>query len=84
MIVDASSVRSPKPDKAAYAFALERLGEAPADCTAIEDNAGGVRAAVSAEVRCVAFPNENTTNSAFDEAAQVVERLNFSELTATA
>jgi HAD superfamily hydrolase (TIGR01509 family) len=80
VVVDASQVERPKPDKAAYVFALESMGEAPGDCVAIEDNVGGVQAAVAAGVRCVAFPNENTTTADFAAARRRVNRLDADEL----
>jgi HAD superfamily hydrolase (TIGR01509 family) len=79
VVVDADSVDAPKPDPAAYAFALERLGEQPTACVAVEDNVGGVRAAQAAGVPCVAFPNQNTAGHDFG-SAQVVDRLSFTEL----
>jgi HAD superfamily hydrolase (TIGR01509 family) len=82
LIVDASSVQQPKPDKAAYAFALEKLGEVAADCVAVEDNVGGVQAAAAAGVTCVAFPNENTAGDDFTAARRRVERLDAAELLA--
>lgn len=82
LIVDASSVQQPKPDKAAYAFALEKLAEVAADCVAVEDNVGGVQAAVAAGVTCVAFPNENTAGDNFAAARRRVERLDAAELLA--
>ncbi|HEY0718301.1 MAG TPA: HAD-IA family hydrolase [Streptosporangiaceae bacterium] len=80
IIVDSSSVGSPKPDPAAYVFALQGLTEAPGDCVAVEDNVGGVQAAVAAGVPCVAFPNENTSQHHFTGAAEQVGRLDFAEL----
>lgn len=80
VIVDASSVERPKPDGAAYSFALESLGEQHGDCVAVEDNIDGVRAATAAGVTCVAFPNENTARHDFDAARARVERLDFDEL----
>ena len=80
LIVDASSVKHPKPDKAAYTFALERLGEKPDDCIAIEDNLGGVEAAIAAGLNCVAFPGENTAHHNFEKAQHRVDRLEFDEL----
>ncbi len=82
VIVDSSSVASPKPDPAAYVFALQALTEAPGDCVAVEDNVGGVQAAVAAGVPCVAFPNENTSQHDFSAAAQRTGRLDFAELEA--
>ena len=81
LVVDASQVEQSKPDKAAYVYALEQLGEQPEACVAVEDNAGGVLAASAAGIACVAFPNENTSGFGFDEAAGRVDALDFTELT---
>lgn len=75
LIVNSDSVQKPKPDPAAYSFALEQLGEDPAHAVAIEDNIGGVAAASAAGVRCIAFPNENTVGGDFSAAAETVETL---------
>jgi HAD superfamily hydrolase (TIGR01509 family) len=80
VIVDSASVGSPKPDPAAYVFALQALNEAPGDCVAVEDNVAGVEAAVAAGVPCVAFPNENTSQHDFTAAVKRVGRLDFAEL----
>jgi HAD superfamily hydrolase (TIGR01509 family) len=80
VIVDASQVDQPKPDKAAYVFALEKLGQAPGDCVAVEDNVGGVEAAVAAGVPVVAFPNENTAGGDFTAARSRVDHLDTTEL----
>ncbi|NJN86801.1 MAG: HAD-IA family hydrolase [Leptolyngbyaceae cyanobacterium SL_7_1] len=80
LIVNASSIKHPKPDKAAYTFALEKLGEKSDDCIAIEDNLDGVEAAIAAGLECVAFPGENTSHHDFKEAHHRVDRLNFDQL----
>jgi HAD superfamily hydrolase (TIGR01509 family) len=80
VIVDSSKVETPKPDPAAYVFALQALNEASCDCVAVEDNFGGVQAAVAAGVPCVAFPNENTGQGDFSAAAQRMNRLDFAGL----
>jgi HAD superfamily hydrolase (TIGR01509 family) len=80
LILNDSSVDRPKPDKAAYTFALERLGEKSDDCIAIEDNLSGVVSAISAGLDCVAFPNENTAHHDFNRADRLVDRLDFDEL----
>ncbi len=80
VIVDAASVKHPKPDKDAYVFALEKLGEKSDDCVAIEDNLDGVEAAMSAGLDCVAFPNENTANHDFAKAQLQVSRVDLDEL----
>lgn len=79
VIVDATSVDRPKPDGAAYAFALGALGEEPTPCVAIEDNLGGVLAARAARLRCVAFPNENTAGHDFGLTKRV-DRVVLDEL----
>src|SRR6201995_6187473 len=80
VIVDSSSVETPKPAPAAYVFALQALNEAPGDCVAVEDNVDGVLAAVAAGVPCVAFPNENTGQHDFSGAATRGGRLGFAGL----
>jgi beta-phosphoglucomutase-like phosphatase (HAD superfamily) len=66
--------------KAAYTFALEKLGEKSDDCIAIEDNLDGVEAAIVAGLECIAFPNENTAHHDFTNAQHLVYRLDFEEL----
>jgi HAD superfamily hydrolase (TIGR01509 family) len=80
VVVDSAQVERPKPDRAAYAYALWQLGEDAADAVAVEDNVGGVRAAVAADVTCLAFPNANTAGHDFPGAARVVDHLDFAEL----
>jgi HAD superfamily hydrolase (TIGR01509 family) len=80
LVMDSASVERPKPDGAAYRFALDQLGEDPNDCIAIEDNLPGVDAATAAGLRCVAFPNENTAGHRFDSASRRIDHLDFREL----
>lgn len=80
LIVDVSNVDLPKPDKAAYVFTLQTLGESEGDCIAVEDNLGGVESATAAGVICVAFPNENTTQGEFVKAQRRVDHLDLDEL----
>lgn len=80
LVVDASQVETPKPDPAAYRYALEQLGEEPGACVAIEDNVGGVQAANAAGVASVAFPNENTAGHDFSAASGRVEQLALADL----
>lgn len=75
VVLTSDDVDTPKPDGAVYRVALDRLGVAAGDAVAVEDNVGGVSAAVDAGVRCVAFPNENTSNHDFSRADSVVDRL---------
>lgn len=80
LIVDRTQVEAGKPDAAAYTRALEALEERVGDVVAIEDNVGGVQAARSAGIACVAFPNENTAGHDFD--VERVEALSFNALAA--
>jgi HAD superfamily hydrolase (TIGR01509 family) len=80
VIVDSSRVEATKPDPAAYRVALKDLGLEAAQCVAVEDNVGGVRAAVAAGTPCVAFPNENTASSDFSSAVARVDHLDLAEL----
>ena len=80
VVVNASSVQRPKPDKDAYVFALEKLGEKSDSCIAIEDNLDGLEAAVLAGLDCVAFPGENTAHHNFAKAKLSVNHLDFDEL----
>lgn len=80
VIVDASKVERPKPDKAAYSYALEMLAEMPRQCVAIEDNVDGVQSAVAAGLVCVAFLNENTAGHEVAGARRRMDRLDVREL----
>lgn len=80
VIVDSSDVDQPKPDQAAYDFALRQLNEDAGACVAIEDNAGGVEAARAAGLACVAFPNQNTAALDLGPADLRVDRLNVEQL----
>ncbi len=80
LIVNIDNAKHPKPDKAAYTFALERLGEKSENCIAIEDNLDGVTAAIAAGLDCVAFPGENTAHQDFGKAKYLVNKLDFDTL----
>ncbi|WP_375503147.1 HAD-IA family hydrolase [uncultured Jatrophihabitans sp.] len=80
LVVDLTSVDEPKPDRAAYSYAMRTLDVQAEDCVAVEDNVGGVASAVAAGVVCVAFPNENTAGHDFAKAAAVVDHIDFEEL----
>jgi HAD superfamily hydrolase (TIGR01509 family) len=84
VVVDSSRVEATKPDPAAYRVALDELGLEAAQCVAVEDNVGGVRAAAAAGIPCVAFPNENTASSDFASAADRVDHLDLDRLRALA
>ncbi|SDS79566.1 haloacid dehalogenase superfamily, subfamily IA, variant 3 with third motif having DD or ED [Nocardioides scoriae] len=80
VVVDVTQVEQPKPDRDAYDFALDRLGETSDSVVAVEDNLGGVQAAASAGLVCVAFPNTNTSGHDFAGAHARVDRLDADQL----
>jgi HAD superfamily hydrolase (TIGR01509 family) len=80
LTVDKSEVSDPKPDSAAYRYAVDKLGVEPAECVAIENNLDGVSAAKAAGLTCVAFPGEDNAGHGFDGADEQVETLSFDEL----
>jgi HAD superfamily hydrolase (TIGR01509 family) len=82
LVVDRDAVPNPKPDADVYRYALEQLGEDASSAVAIEDNVGGVAAAAAAGVKCIAFPNENTTDGDFTAAEETVETLDAEHLVA--
>ncbi len=82
LVVDKSEVDAPKPDAAAYEFALAQLGEEAGACVAIENNLDGVRAAKAAGIACVAYPGEDNAGHDFAAADRRVERLDFDQLRA--
>jgi HAD superfamily hydrolase (TIGR01509 family) len=82
LVVDSTSVEHPKPAPDAYHYALKSLDVEAGDCVAVEDNVGGAQAAISAGVRCVAFPGENTADHDFPQSTRRVDELNFNDLQA--
>lgn len=80
IVVDKSLVDDPKPSPASYLYALSELDVDAADAVAIEDNVGGVQAAVAAGIACVAFPNENTATGDFSAAAETVDTVDADRL----
>ena len=61
LIVDVTQVDEPKPSPDCYKFAIQQLDETTDSCIAIEDNVDGVSSAKAADLTCVAFPGNNTT-----------------------
>ncbi|CTQ49882.1 HAD family hydrolase [Jannaschia donghaensis] len=65
IITSSDDVTHGKPASEVYHLAAERLAVSRADCTVVEDNVGGVRAALDAGMACIAWPNENTADHDF-------------------
>ena len=77
--ISRDDVEQTKPDPAAYATALDRLGLSADQCLAIEDNIDGVTSANASGVTCVAFPNENTADHDFSHATHTIDAIDFDE-----
>ncbi len=74
-VISVEDVEHPKPHPDPYLRAAERLGIAPRACVAFEDAPAGVRSAADAGMRCVAIPNEHTSDGDFERASVVVPDL---------
>jgi HAD superfamily hydrolase (TIGR01509 family) len=72
LICDRSKIEQPKPAPDVYHYCLARLGVAPADAIAVEDSTSGLRAALSAGVRCIATPGDNTLHQDYEGAVAVL------------
>ena len=81
LVVDSSAVGAPKPDPAAYAWALDQLRADGAEAVAVEDNLGGVSAAKAAGIATIAFPNANTSDHDFSQADLRVDALDPATVT---
>ena len=60
-------VKHEKPEPDAYNLALKKLGLLPHDVIAIEDNLDGLKAAMSAELKCFAFPGRMQSEAIFKD-----------------
>ncbi len=62
-----------KPHPEPYIITAEKLGIEPEFCVVIEDTALGVESAKNAGMKCIAIPNEYTSDQDFSLADAVVE-----------
>jgi beta-phosphoglucomutase len=82
-VVTADDVHISKPDPECYALAASLLKTAPADCLAIEDTPGGLRAARGAGCQTLGVTTTHTEAQLRSHADRVVDSLlGFSELLA--
>lgn len=54
-VVSADDVAAGKPEPDIYEHAADRIGEAPADCIAVEDSTHGASSAAAAGVTCIGY-----------------------------
>ncbi len=71
--VSSEEVARGKPSPDVYLEAARRLGIAPTSCAAVEDSANGIRAAKSAGMHVIAYPNEHYAPEA--EALALSDRI---------
>ena len=74
-IGDETMVANPKPNPDIYKKALTQLGIKPTECIAIEDTETSMKAALTANIDCVAFPGQISQGNSFDGAKFVTEKL---------
>jgi len=61
-------VTKPKPSSEIYTKALYNLGLLPQNCIAVEDTETSMQAALTARIRCIAFPGTYATKQDFNGA----------------
>ena len=75
VVVSGDDVENSKPSPDVYIKAMERLGVDSSECIAIEDTENGSRAAVGANVPCVAVPTEMSKQHDFSKALGVFDNI---------
>ncbi len=79
-IIAKSDAERAKPHPDIFLRAASTMAAPPEQCIVIEDAEKGVRAAYAAGMKCIAVPNEHTSNNDFSKATLVVnslEQVNF-------
>jgi HAD superfamily hydrolase (TIGR01509 family) len=80
LVLSTEDADAPKPAPDIYSVALRRLGEDAEHVMAVEDNVGGVAAAVAAGLKVVGFPGENNAQHDFGAAERRTDRLTPGDL----
>ena len=73
VVITKEMVKYEKPEPDAYNLALKKLGLLPKEVIAIEDNLDGLMAAMSAELKCLAFPGSMQSEAAFKDKSIVTQ-----------
>ena len=71
---------NPKPSPDIYQIAMSKLHLDAQDCIAIEDTASSMKAALSANIRCIAFPGAFAQGNDFNGASVVTSELSSVQL----
>jgi beta-phosphoglucomutase-like phosphatase (HAD superfamily) len=59
-VASRDDVENPKPDPEIYLLVARELGIPPAECLVIEDSLSGVKAALAADMHCIAVTTDFT------------------------
>jgi HAD superfamily hydrolase (TIGR01509 family) len=82
VVVARDDVANVKPNPELFLLAARRLGVVPAACLVFEDSPNGIRAALTAGMRCVAVPNHLTRSLSRPDVDLVLHSLDERPLTA--
>ena len=82
-IGDVTMVSAPKPNPDIYERALVELNLAAHDCIAIEDTATSMHAALTAGLRCIAFPGAYAKAHDFTDALLITQNLSSDDFQIT-
>jgi HAD superfamily hydrolase (TIGR01509 family) len=74
-VVTSEDVKNTKPDPEPYIKALELSGMKKEESIVIEDSERGLRAAISAGLKCYIIPTELTKNSNFTGAERILDNI---------
>ena len=69
VVITSEMVKCGKPEPDAYNLALKKLGLLPNEVIAIEDNLDGLKAAMSAELKCLVFPGSLQSEAIFTDTS---------------
>ncbi|HCY39756.1 MAG TPA: phosphatase [Prolixibacteraceae bacterium] len=72
VIVSSQEAGKSKPEPDVFLLAAQKLGISPEDCLVIEDSANGIKAALAAGMRCIAYQGPGTNPAGQKEADAVV------------
>ena len=73
-------ISNPKPSPDIYQIAMSKLHLDAQDCVAIEDTASSMKAALSANIRCIAFPGAFAQRNDFNGASVITSELSLVHL----
>ncbi len=76
--ISGADLKASKPHPEIFMKAAELSGEKPENCMVIEDSTNGITAAKAANIYCVGYKSEHSTNQDYSKADKVIG--NFSEI----